>query len=364
MRSETGVVAVIGAGGFIGRNLVVRLDELGREVRQVTCDTPADEAEAALMGADVVFHLGDAADPFDPPAFARAAAAVAAGGRKPLVVLSSSRRSAGDAALGRGERAREIAWLELAAQGHATTAVYRLPDVFGKWAPPDAGSVVAAFCHNLGRGLPIRVDDAAQPLSLLYIDDLIGQWVALVDRPPIESGLRDAEGAYETTVGEVAALLSAFAEGRPSGRVENVGSGLQRALYASFVAALPTEAFSYPLIAHTDGRGCFAEVLKTRAGGQVSVMTAEPGMTRGGHYHHSKVEKFLVVQGQARFRFRHILSGEAYELTTSAAELVVVETIPGWTHDVTNVGDGVMVSLLWASEIFDRARPDTVMAPV
>jgi UDP-2-acetamido-2,6-beta-L-arabino-hexul-4-ose reductase len=104
--------------------------------------------------------------------------------------------------------------------------------------------------------------------------------------------------------------------------------------------------------------------LKTRDGGQVSVLTAGPGVTRGGHYHHTKVEKFLVVSGQARFRFRDIQNDETFELTTSAEQPVVVETIPGWTHDITNVGDGVMVSLLWASEVFDQSRPDTVLMPL
>ncbi len=94
------------------------------------------------------------------------------------------------------------------------------------------------------------------------------------------------------------------------------------------------------------------------------MLTAGPGVTRGGHYHHTKVEKFLVVHGRARFRFRHILDGETFELATAADRPVVVETIPGWTHDITNVGEEVMVSLLWASEIFDRARPDTTLMPL
>ena len=371
MRSDPRVVAVTGAAGFIGRNLVVRLEELGHEVRPVTRAQSAQEAEAALMAADVVFHLAGAVRPPDPEDFVRTSAfasicaeAIAKGARRPLVVCSSSRRAGDDTAYGRSKRACEGALLQLAARGEATVVVYRLPNVFGKWARPNYNSAVATFCHNLGRGLPIRVDDPAAPLSLLYVDDLLEQWAALVREPPAESGYRDVAEVHETTVGQVAALLSAFADGRRSGQVENVGSGLERALYATFVAGLPAEAFSYPLVAHTDPRGSFAEVLKTRGGGQVSVLTAEPGMTRGGHYHHSKVEKFLVVHGQARFRFRHILSGETYELTTSGGAPVVVETIPGWTHDITNVGEGVMVSVLWASEIFDRARPDTVLMPV
>jgi UDP-2-acetamido-2,6-beta-L-arabino-hexul-4-ose reductase len=371
MRSEPRVAAVTGAAGFIGRNLMVRLGELGWQARPITRATPREQAESDLAAADVVFHLAGAVRPADPQEFERTAAfagfvakAIADGGRRPLVVMSSSRKAGEDTAYGRSKLACEEALLGLARGGQAITAIYRLPNVFGKWARPNYNSCVATFCHNLARGLAIRVDDPAAPLSLLYVDDLIEQWRALIGEPPVEGGYLQADRVYDTTVGEMAATLSAFAEGRRSGEVGNVGSGLERALYATFVAALPAEAFSYPLNAHIDPRGSFAEVLKTRDGGQVSVLTAVPGMTRGGHYHHSKVEKFLVVHGQARFRFRHILSGETYELQTSGETPVVVETIPGWTHDITNVGDDVMVSLLWASEIFDRARPDTVLMPV
>ncbi|MGZ6038691.1 MAG: polysaccharide biosynthesis C-terminal domain-containing protein [Phenylobacterium sp.] len=371
MQSEPPIVAVTGAAGFIGRNLVVRLQELGCDVRRITRASTRQDIQAALSCAEVVFHLAGAVRPPDPLEFLRTvafandvAAAIARGGRRPLVVYSSSRKATLDTSFGRSARACEEALLRLGERGEATVAVYRLPNVFGKWARPNYNSCVATFCHNLARGLPIRIDDEAAPLSLLYVDDLIEQWRALMDQPPTESGYLEAEQVYPTTVGELAATLSAFAEGRRDGHVENVGSGLQRALYATFVAALPAESFSYPLVAHTDPRGSFAEVLKTRDGGQVSVLTAEPGVTRGGHYHHSKVEKFLVVHGHARFRFRHILDGETFELMTSAERPVVVETIPGWTHDITNVGNGVMVSLLWASEIFDRSRPDTVLSPV
>ena len=371
MRTDARVVAVTGAAGFIGRNLVVRLEEFGCQVHALIRSHPIEETEAALASAEVVFHLAGAVRPSDPEEFVRtadfaamAAAAIAKGGRRPLVIYASSRRAPDHSAYGRSKRACENALLGLGARGEATTAVFRLPNVFGKWARPDYNSCVATFCHNLGRGLPIRIDDPAAPLSLLYVDDLIAQWRELMDRPLAESGYVEAHEVHETTVGEVAGILCAFAEGRRSGQVGNVGSGLERALYATFVAGLPAEAFSYPLATHTDSRGSFAEVLKTRDGGQVSVLTAEPGMTRGGHYHHSKVEKFLVVHGRARFRFRHILTGETYELTTCGETPVVVETIPGWTHDISNVGSGVMVSLLWANEVFDRARPDTVLMPV
>jgi UDP-2-acetamido-2,6-beta-L-arabino-hexul-4-ose reductase len=371
MRSNKPVIAVTGAAGFIGRNLVIRLDELGHDVRALTRASAQAEIEAALGAADVIFHLASAIRPADPREFDRTVAfthavgeQISRGGRRPLVVFSSSRKASGHSEFARCALACEEALLQRGARYEATVAVYRLPNVFGKWSRPNYNSCVATFCHNLARGLPIRVDDPAAPLSLLYVDDLIEQWAALIDRPPAASGFQEAARIHDTTVGELVAMLTAFAGGRRGGEVENVGSGLGRALYATFVAALPTEDFSYPLVAHTDPRGSFAEVLKTRDGGQVSVLTAGPGVTRGGHYHHTKVERFLVVHGRARFRFRHVLSGETFELMTSGDLPVVVETIPGWTHDITNIGDQGLVSLLWASEVFDRSRPDTVLMPV
>lgn len=368
MTSDDMIVAVTGAAGFIGRNLVVRLREAGFETRAITRATPEPEAHAALGAADVVFHLAAAVRPRDRAEFARAdayaawvAQAIEAGGRRPLVVYASSVQAGGDSDYGRSKRASEEILLQLAGRGAARAAIYRLPNVFGKWARPNYNSAVATFCHNLARGLPIRIDDPAAALALLHVDDLIDQWRALMDAAPAESRFVEPSDVHKTSVGRVADLIGAFAADRQAGRIGQVGAGFERALYATFVSHLPAEAFSYGLVAHTDPRGSFTEVLKTRSSGQFSYFTAHPGVTRGGHYHHSKVEKFLIVHGQALFRFRHILTGDSHEIRTSADEPVVVETIPGWTHDVTNVGEDLMVSLIWASEVFDRERPDTVM---
>jgi UDP-2-acetamido-2,6-beta-L-arabino-hexul-4-ose reductase len=145
---------------------------------------------------------------------------------------------------------------------------------------------------------------------------------------------------------------------------ERVGAGLVRALYATYVSYLTPDRFSYELPVHGDPRGVFVEILKTRDSGQFSFFTVNPGVTRGGHYHHSKTEKFLVIRGEARFRFRHVQTGAAHELHTSSTKPVVVETAPGWTHDITNVGSAEMIVMLWANEIFDRSRPDTYACPL
>ena len=162
----------------------------------------------------------------------------------------------------------------------------------------------------------------------------------------------------------MAAQIEAFKNCRGTLVSERVGTGLVRALYATYVSYLPPIKFAYDLPAYSDERGVFVEMLKTQDSGQFSFFTAQPGITRGGHYHHTKTEKFLVIKGAARFGFRHIMTDERYEVFCSGDKPQVVETVPGWTHDITNVGGEEMVVMLWANEIFDRSRPDTIACKV
>jgi UDP-2-acetamido-2,6-beta-L-arabino-hexul-4-ose reductase len=368
MPAERGI-AITGADGFVGRNLSLRLVERGETIRSITRHTDPVDARAALAASDVIFHLAGANRPDDPTDFQRSnvdltatLAEAVSGGRTPFIVFASSVKAAENSPYGRSKQAAEKILLDLAKRGEARAAIFRLPNVFGKWARPHYNSAVATFCHNIARGLPIRIDDPDAPLALLYIDDLIDQWLALLDAPA--TGLVEPLHVHHSHVGAVAAQITAFAQGRSAGMVGRVGTGLERALYATYVAALPPAAFTYPLAAHRDPRGSFCEMLKTPESGQISCLTAHPGVTRGGHYHHSKIEKFLVVHGTARFRFRNLRDGASYEVNTSADQPAVVETIPGWTHDITNIGDDVLVALLWASEVFDPTRPDTIALPL
>ena len=154
--------------------------------------------------------------------------------------------------------------------------------------------------------------------------------------------------------------IKLFKTSRESIQTEAVGVGLTRALYSTYLSFLRPEQFSYSVPVHADSRGRFVEMLKTKETGQFSFFTAHPGITRGGHYHHTKNEKFLVIQGKARFCFRHVVTDETYELYADGEKSEVIETVPGWAHDITNVGSNEMIVMLWANEIFDREHPDTI----
>lgn len=362
-------VLLTGANGFIGRNLAVRLREQADvEVLSFTRDDATSSLNDKLAQADWVFHLAGVNRPKDDSEFARGNTdltralcdAVRAQRRRIPIVYTSSTQAERDNAYGISKRSAEDALLALAAESNSPAYIYRLPNVFGKWCRPHYNSAVATFCHNIARGLPIQINDPAAMVDLVYVDDVMDEFIHLMKAPPPESGYREVNPRYRASVGELASTLQGFEASRSSLVSPPVGTGLTRALYATYISHFPTDHFSYPLTKHEDPRGVFVEMLKTRDSGQFSYFTAHPGVTRGGHYHHSKTEKFLVLKGQALFRFRHIVTDEVFEQRTSGDAPVVVETIPGWAHDITNVGSDEMVVMLWANEIFDRERPDTI----
>jgi UDP-2-acetamido-2,6-beta-L-arabino-hexul-4-ose reductase len=366
-------IVVTGADGFIGRNLRLRLRELGHaDVVGIGRGTPADAAAQAVREADVVFHLAGVNRPRDPAEFTAGNAdltrqlceQLTAGGKRARVAYASSIQAEADNAYGRSKREAEAALFSYAEATGAPVHVFRLANVFGKWARPDYNSAVATFCHNIARGLPIRIDDPAAPLRLVYIDDVVEALVQLLGADAPASGFAAAGPVHATTVGEVADALRGFAAGRESLMTQRVGTGLLRALYSTYVSYLPPAAFDYAVPLHGDARGVFAEMLKTPDCGQFSYFTAHPGVTRGGHYHHSKTEKFLVIRGTAHYGFRHVVTGETHEIVVRGGEGRIVETVPGWTHDITNVGEDELIVMLWANEVFDRARPDTVAMKV
>ena len=366
-------ILVTGADGFIGKNLCVSLaEQAGFEVLPVVRATDPAALESKVAQADAVIHLAGVNRPQDPAEFAagnadftaRLCQALLATGRPIPVAFASSIQADRDNPYGLSKRAAEDHLRRYAEASGAPVALYRLANVFGKWSRPDYNSAVATFCHNIARDLPIQVNDASAALQLVYIDDVVAELLRFLADPGSGVGLRQAGPVYATTVGELARQIEAFKDVRTSLVSERVGTGLVRALYATYVSFLPPQAFSYGVPKYGDARGVFVEMLKTTDCGQFSFFTAHPGITRGGHYHHTKTEKFLVIKGVARYRFRHLVTDEVFELDSTGDEPLVVETIPGWAHDITNIGDDELVVMLWANEIFDRQNPDTIASPV
>jgi UDP-2-acetamido-2,6-beta-L-arabino-hexul-4-ose reductase len=366
-------ILVTGARGFIGQNLGLQLAEQGHQVLAFGRDSDESVLLAMLQEADTVCHLAGVNRPQTEEEFeevnyglTRRLCELAAqtGKSLPIVFSSSSQVGENESAYARSKEQAENLVIDYGRRTDAPVKILRLPNVFGKWCRPNYNSVVATFCHNIAHDLQISIHDASRKLRLIYVDDLVHDLIRIFKDGLAGDIYGTAGPVYETTVGELAHDLQEFHKGHDSLMVGEVGRGYHRALYSTYLSYLPTNRFSYRVKPHRDARGVFCEMLKTSASGQVSFFTALPGVTRGGHYHHSKNEKFLVVKGRAKFRFRQLLTGERHELEASAEQPEIVETIPGWTHDITNIGDSEMVVVLWANELFDRANPDTFSMPV
>jgi UDP-2-acetamido-2,6-beta-L-arabino-hexul-4-ose reductase len=373
-------ILITGVNGFLGRNLRQHLAERKDvEIICVTKDDPIVMLYEKVRGVECVIHLAGVNRPTDPSDFEtgnhRFTEALVDAlrrrfeeGHPPVkLVFTSSSQAVLDNPYGASKRAAEDVLLDAQATGAIRTSIFRLPNVFGKWCKPNYNSAITTFCYNIARDLPITINEPTSPLRLVYVDDVIAALLAEADgllTKTDDNGFAIVYPEYHTTVGEVADILRNFRASRDTLITDAVGHGLTRALYATYVSYLPTDKFSYTVPMHGDTRGMFVEMLKTSNSGQFSYFTAHPGITRGGHYHHSKTEKFLVIKGQAHFRFRNMATGEEYAMNTSGNYAQIVETVPGWTHDITNIGEEEMIVMLWANEIFDRDQPDTYSCPL
>lgn len=360
-------ILITGSRGFIGRNLCVHLQEQHHKILEVHRGTSQSDILLFLQEADFVFHLAGENRPLDPKEFQSGnvdltrfiVQSLQDLNRSVPVVFTSSTQAEIDNDYGVSKLAAEKLVQSYSTITGAACYIYRLPNVFGKWSKPNYNSFIATFCNNVLNKLDNSINDPRAEVRLVYIDDVCASFMGILDQK-VAPGFKEIPVEFNTTVGEVADIISSFALNRTSLITERVGTDLTRALYATYLSYMLPENFSYSIPSYADDRGVFCEMLKTKDSGQFSFFTAYPGVTRGGHYHHTKNEKFLVIKGEAVFKFENISTGQRHEVSTNGSNPEIVETVPGWTHDITNSGDEELIVMLWANEIFDRENPDTI----
>ena len=366
-------VLVTGSNGFIAKNLIQFLSEkLDINILTYNRNSNVDDLEQAVISADWIVHLAGVNRPLDDQEFidgnvslTQSIADILKQANKATpIILSSSIQAEQDNAYGQSKLGGEQILIDLNNNQGNPVYICRLANVFGKWSRPNYNSAVATFCHNIANNLPIQINNPDAIIRLVYIDDVVETFWRMLKGSLVAEQQFAMEPEYQISVGDLADTLHGFKASRNSLITAPVGTGLIRALYSTYLSFLQPSQFDYTIPMHSDERGVFVEMLKTPDAGQFSYFTAYPGITRGGHYHYTKTEKFLVITGKALFKFKHIITGEYYELETSGEEARVVETVPGWTHDITNIGDKEMVVMLWANEIFDREKPDTYAMPI
>jgi len=243
--------------------------------------------------------------------------------------------------------------------------VYRFPNVFGKWCRPNYNSAVATFSYNIANDLPITINDPNVDMSLIYIDDLVNELInGLKGNPNKKGDYCNVEPVYKVKLGQIVDLLYSFKESRLNKEIPNTKDPFTKKLYANYLSYLPKDKFSYELKMNVDNRGSFTEFLKSDDRGQVSINISKPGIVKGNHWHHTKNEKFLVVYGRGVIRFRKIGEEKVIEYYVSGEELQVIDIPVGYTHNIENLGETDMVTIMWVNEIFDPNNPDTIYEEV
>ena len=396
-------ILVTGAKGFVGKNLVENLKNIRdgkNRTRHITVgqifeydlDTPAALLEEACQSADFVFHLAGINRPQKPEEFMsgnRDAAMDLLGlmrkyNRKCPVMLSSSIQASligryAGSEYGKSKLAGEEVLFGYAKETGNKVLVYRFPNLFGKWCRPNYNSAVATFCHNIANDLPITVNDPATELELVYIDDLVEEMLDALEGNEHRCSfdgvtpVPDAGGRYcyvpvshKVTLGEIVDLLKAFHDQPETLIVPEIAAGsFARKLYSTYLSYLPEAKVKFALKMNRDERGSFTELLKTVSGGQFSVNISKPGITKGQHWHNTKWEFFIVVSGHALIQERRIGSDEVMSFEVSGKKIEAVHMLPGYTHNIINLSDTEdLITLMWANEQFDPAKPDTYFEQV
>lgn len=368
-------VLVTGARGFISKNLCTVLENMEDiELLKYSHDDDPDRLRNIAGDVGFVFHLAGVNRPKDEKEFDEGnlgftetlLGILENAGNTPGFVFASTIQAKLDNPYGKSKKDAEDAVFSWAKRTGAKAVVYRLPNVFGKWCRPNYNSVVATWCHAVAHGKPLRIDDPEKELTLVYIDDVVQEFLnALKDVPAIDDeGYGTVERKYQVKLQYIADALLSFRDSRQNLVLPDFSDDFTRALYGTYLSYLPEEEFSYKLGTRSDDRGWLAEFIKSPAIGQIFVSTTKPGITRGNHWHHTKTEKFLVVKGEATIKFRKIGDERVLEYRVSGDRPEVVDIPTGYTHSITNTGTGELVTLFWANEILNPEKPDTYYSEV
>ena len=362
-------VLITGAKGFLGKNLVSNL-KLNRDITiyEYDRDNTLDDLDYYTSNCDFVFHLAGVNRPKDNSEFMEGNFGftntlldyLKKNNNKSPIMISSSIQAKLDNDYGKSKKAGEELLFKYGKDNNVDVFVYRFPNLFGKWCRPNYNSAVATFCNNIANDLPIQVNDEKTELTLAYVDDVCEELINCMNNKQTTDGIYcKVPIEYKKTLGEITKLLYSFKNNEKGIMVPSTGDEFTKKLYATYISYVPLKKMVVDLEEHKDERGVFCELVRTKEAGQVSISTTNPDIVRGGHYHNTKMERFIVVKGKAKIKFEHVITHETYEFEVSEDKLQYVTIPVGYQHSINNIGDKELVLIIWANELFDKEKPDT-----
>lgn len=358
-------VLVTGSNGFIGKNLKTHLQALDDvEVIDYDKEDTIDKIKDNLAEISFIFHLAGVNRPQTAEEFYQGNSDLT----KQIVdlikdkniplLITSSIQATKDNDYGKSKKLAE----NYIKENLKNYYIFRLHNVFGKWARPNYNSVVATFCNNIAHDLPITINDEKTSLDLIYIDDICYEFINILKGQAPTEKIEDycyINPRYNVTLGYIAKRLYEFRDSMNSIYVPNTGDEFTKKLYSTYISYVPVEKTHVSAKKNVDERGSFTELVRTYDSGQFSVSFSKPGIVRGNHYHHTKLERFIVIKGKAKISFTSVIDGNHYELIVDDNDIQIVTIPVGYTHNIENIGNEEMILAIWCNELFDKDKPDT-----
>ena len=241
--------------------------------------------------------------------------------------------------------------------------IIRLPMIFGKFFKKNYSPLMDIISQkNIDKN--INLLEKIRKEKIVYIEDLIKLIIKEIYFLKKGFKIRFPKPIYSYSLKDIYNKIFLYDQNFSTTKSFNVGSGFERALYSSFLSYKSPKNFKKKINSHQDQRGEFFELLKTKNSGQFSFFTIEPNKTRGQHYHNTKFEKFLVVNGKVEFKFKHILKKKIFKILCNEKKMEIVNSIPGWIHSLKNIGKRKAQVFVWSNEVFNVKKPDTIFKKI
>ena len=360
-------VLIVGSKGFIGQNLFYQLKEDKKfNILLLDKDSSRVEIEAKVCKAQLIFLIfGINKEKLPKDSFENnynfteiVCSILKRNNKKTNIIFTSSIQANKNNAYGRSKLKAEKILLKYKKETKAKVIIYRLPNIFGKWSKPFYNSVVATFCFNSARNKKINISDKDKVIKLFYIDDLIKDFIGKIRQKKWDTYI-EIKNTYNITLLQLANLIRSFNTKDKAILANDISKAFVKKIYSTYQSFLPISKFKYRIKNHSDSRGSFVEFLKNEQFGQFSYFSILPKKIRGNHFHHTKIEKFIVITGKAKFNFINIINNHKFSILVNSNENLVINSIPGWAHNIENPGNDITKILVWCNELLDKNYPDT-----
>jgi UDP-2-acetamido-2,6-beta-L-arabino-hexul-4-ose reductase len=362
-------IAITGADGFLGKNLIYQLYKREKiNINKITRNTKIEDLDKIILNSKFIYHFAGANRPKSNNGFITdninltkyICDLLIKNKSKNKIIFTSSTQAENKTKYGHSKKKCEKIIINYAKKNKAGIYIYRLPNIFGKWSKPNYNSVVSTFCHNISRNKKIIISNPKKKIDLIYVDDVIESFMKIItSKSTPQQNFYKINKITNISLMDLSNTIKEFHLDRKEGLINDISLNFRKKLYSTYVSFLPKKAITYKLISKIDKRGSFTEFLKTKHSGQISVFTAKKNITRGQHFHHTKVEKFFVVKGKAKFYMRNLLTNKIINHILNSETPKVIESLPGYTHYIKNIGKEDLIVLLWSNEVFNVNKPDT-----